>query len=244
MPNSGVTGSDSFTFKASDAFTDSNIATISVEISGPVASTTLSAGMNYWHMVSIPTHLTQKNDFYSILVDDLGFAPSTYRWTNTAAGTWDGQYAQAPTADPAKGYWLVVNAANSVTIDDQYNGENVAKCDPVNFPSTQCVDLILSAGANIVGNPYPVSKDLLITSQVKVCNSTISGGCTNAGDWVSFTTAVSNSWVLNTIYRYNPATQLYDSTKSVSDGAMSIAPWEAWWLRVESSDTMVLRFYR
>ena len=244
VPNAGVTGSDSFTFKASDAFTDSNVATITVDISGPVASTTLSAGMNFWHMVSIPTHLTQKNDFYSILVDDLGFAPSTYRWTNTTAGTWDGQYAQAPTGEPAKGYWLVVNAPNSVTIDDQYNGENVAKCDPVNFPSTQCVDLTLNAGANVIGNPYPSNKDLLITADVKLCNSTTSVGCTNAADWVSFTTAVSNGWVLNTIYRYNPATQLYDSTKSVSDGAMSIAPWEGWWLRVETNDAIVLRFYR
>ncbi len=244
VPNAGVTGSDSFTFKAADAFADSNIATITVEISGPVTGTTLSAGMNYWHMISIPTHLTQKNDFYSILVDDLNFAPSAYRWRQGVAGTWDGAYAQAPTATPAKGYWLVVNASSSVTIDDQYNGENVAECDSTNFAGTQCVDLTLEPGANIIGDPYPTSKNLLLSSHVKLCNSTTSGGCTNAGDWVSFTTAVSNAWVLNTIYRYNPANQLYDTTKSVSDSAMSIAPWEGWWMRVETNDTIVLRFYR
>jgi len=244
VPNPGVTGSDSFTFKAADARVDSNIATITVEITGPVTGTTLSAGMNFWHMVSIPTHLTQKNDFYSILVDDLGFAPNTYQWAGSVAGTWDGRYAQAPTATPAKGYWLVVNAPSSVTIDDQYNGENVAECDATNFPGTQCVDLSLSPGANIIGNPYPINKDLLLSADVKLCNSTASGGCTAAGDWVSFTTAVTNTWVLNTIYRYNPATQLYDNTKSVADGAMSIAPWEGWWVRIETNDTIVLRFYK
>ena len=244
VPNAGVTGSDSFTFKAADVRVDSNIATISVDITGAVSGTTLSAGLNYWHMVSIPTHLSQKNDFYSILVDDLGFAPNAYQWAGSVAGTWDGRYLQAPTATPAKGYWLVVNAPSSVTIDDQYNGENVAECDATNFPGTQCVDVTLSGGANIIGDPYPTNKDMLLSSDVKLCNSTSSGGCTAAGDWVTFTTAVTNAWVLNTIYRYNPATQIYDNTKSVADGVMSIAPWEGWWLRVETTDTIVLRFYR
>lgn len=244
VPDAAVTGSDSFTFKANDGRADSNVATISVEISGPVAGTTLSAGMNYWHMISIPTQLSQKNDFYSILVDDLGFAPNPYKWVGGSAGTWDGSYNHAPTAEPGKGYWLVVNAASSVTIDDQYNGENVAQCDPVNFAGLQCVDVTLAPGANVIGDPYPVAKDLLQSADVRFCNSTASGGCGAAGDWVAFTTAVSNGWVLNTIYRYNPATQLYDSTKSVADGNMSISPWEGWWLRVETNDTMRMRFYR
>lgn len=244
VPNLNATGTDSFTFRVDDGRVNSNTATISVNISGPVTGTTLAAGINYWHMVSIPTHLTQKNDWYSLMVDDLGFSPIVYGAIPNGAGSWVASYLPAATAQPGKAYWMVINAPSSVTIDDQYNGENMAECNSTDFPGVQCVDVTLLPGANMIGNPYAATKNLLNTAHVKVCNSTTTGGCHAAGNWVSFSTAVTNGWLLNTIYRYNPVTKIYDNVKSVADGTMNIAPWEGWWLRSDTANTVILRFYR
>jgi hypothetical protein len=244
VPNLNATGTDSFTFRVNDGRVNSNTATISVNISGPVTGTTLSAGINYWHMVSIPTHLTQKNDWYSLMVDDLGFSPIVYGSIPNGAGSWAASYLPATTAQPGKAYWMVVNTTAPVTIDDQYNGENMAECNSTDFPGVQCVDVTILPGANMIGNPYAATKNLLNTAHVKVCNSTTTGGCHAAGNWVSFSTAVTNGWLLNTIYRYNPVTKIYDNVKSVADGVMNMAPWEGWWLRSDTANTVILRFYR
>ncbi len=135
-------------------------------------------------------------------------------------------------------------AENGTVIDDQFNGENTAQCDPTNFPAVQCVDIVVQPGGNIIGNPYLAVKDLLQASDVRVCNSTASAGCANATDWKTFPEAVTSGWLLNAIHYYNPGTQLYDYAQSIADGAMRLGPWEGWWLRVDTMDTIVLRFYR
>ncbi len=81
-------------------------------------------------------------------------------------------------------------------------------------------------------------------AQAKVCNSTASNGCTNASDWVSYSEAVGNGWLLNTLYSYNPATQTYEYVQSIADGSIRLAPWEGWWLRVETADSIKLRFFK
>lgn len=240
VPNAGVTGNDSITFRVHDGKGYSNIATISISITAQVAGTTLGKG---WNMVSFPTHLAQKSDFYTLLIDDLGAPPMAYKWASAGtAGSFNGDSVVTYTAQPGKGYWLYISTS-STAIDDEYNGEHAAYCDAVNFPGVQCVDVALQPGGNMVGNPYAANKDLLQSTHVKVCNSTTTT-CTAAGHWVSFTTAVTNGWILNTIYRYNPTSELYDNVKSVVDGAIVMAPWQGWWVRVQTSNNIVLRFYK
>lgn len=241
VPKPGHTGADTFTFRVTDGQAMSNTGTITVTIGGTAANTTLNAGMN---LVSIPTSLAPVNDFNSVLSDDVGGPPEVFMWPNAQSpGTFDGQFQVAVTAAPGHGYWLrILN--NATVIDDQHNGENTTQCDAASFPGVRCVDVVLNPGGNIIGNPYPVVRDLLQASQVKVCNATKSLGCKLASDWKPFAAAVTSGWVLNTIYNYNPQTNTYEYVQSVADGAMKIAPWEGWWLRVETKDQMKLRFYR
>ncbi len=241
VPNAGATGADTFTFKVNDGNSDSNVATVSVTVGTTMASVTLNSG---WNLISIPTALSPTNDFNSLLVDDLGTNPEVYTWPSYGlAGTFEGYYLPANSATPGRAYWLVL-LNDGVVIDDQFNGENSTQCDPAVFPGVACADVALSPGGNLIGNPYQTVKDLLQPAQVKVCNSDMTNGCASAADWKSFAEAVSNGWLLNTLYSYNPATQTYEYVQSVADGAIKVAPWEGWWLRVETNDTLTLRFFK
>ncbi len=240
-PRPGVTGTDTFTFKANDGNADSNIATVTVTIGTTVATITLNSG---WNLISIPTRLSPTNDFTNLLSDDLGVTPEVYAWPSYGVpGSFEGYYLPATTALPGQAYWLVVYKDGTV-IDDQFNAENTNQCDSASFPGVQCVDIALQAGGNLIGNPYLTVKDLLQSSQVKVCNNTKSNGCKLATDWKSFSEAVTSRWLLNTLYSYNPATGTYEYVQSVADGSIKLAPWEGWWLRAETGDSLILRFYK
>ncbi len=240
VPNPGATGGDTFTFTVNDGNSDSNIATVTVSIGTTQARVTLNSG---WNLVSIPTALSPTNDFNSLLMDDLGTNPEIYTWPSYGiAGTFEGYYQPANSATPGRAYWLVITQDGTL-IDDQFNGENAIQCDPTAFPGVHCVDIALSPGGNLIGNPYQSVKDLLQPAQAKVCNSTASNGCRNVADWKSYTEAVSNGWVLNALYSYNPATQSYEYVQSVADGSIRLAPWEGWWLRVETADSIRLRIF-
>ncbi len=241
MPKAGATGTDTLTFKVNDGNSDSNVATISVTIGTALASVTLNSG---WNLVSIPTALSPTNNLNSLLLDDLGTNPEVYTWPSYGiAGTFEGYYLPATTATPGRAYWLVLDKDGTV-IDDQFNGANTTQCDPALFPGVQCVNVALSPGGNLIGNPYQTVKNLLLPAQAKVCNSTKTNGCKNAADWKSFTEAVSSGWLLNALYSYNPATQSYEYVQSIADGAINLAPWEGWWLRVETKDAITLRFFK
>lgn len=242
VPNTNATGADSFTFRVNDGKVNSNTATISVTITPPVTGTTIVKGG--WNMISIPTNLTQKSDFYTILLDDIGSPPFVFGWnSDRVPGSFAGAHVSAANAQPGKGY-LVYFPSNSIAIDDQFNGEHVAQCDAVNFTGVQCVDVQLQIGGSMIGNPYPVNKDLLQAADVKICNASQTPGCTSAGDWKTYSQAVTNGWISNIIYNYNPVTQLYDTTKSVSDGTMVLTPWKGWWIRTQTADTVIMRFYK
>ncbi len=241
VPNPSFTGTDSFTFRADDFRDSSNIATVNVIIDPPVAP---SAGMQTtFEMISVPTHFIQKQTFYDLFLDDLGSPPFVYKFVSDGnpAG-FGGSYVQTTVGQPGGGYWMAVQTISAPTLDDDFNGENKLECDSVNFPGVQCVDITTVSGGNIIGNPYPVDKVVTSTADAKVCNQTLTPGCVNAGGWVPFSTAVSNGWILTSVYHWNPATKSYDT--QTAGGGITFNPWKGYFIRVSTADSITLRFYR
>ncbi|KAF0192650.1 MAG: Ig-like domain-containing protein [Gammaproteobacteria bacterium] len=216
-----------------------------------------------WNMLSIPTNLATEDDFEVLFSSDLGQQPSVYEWVSARdPAHFTGAYQVAGSVLPGIaengstlgairgfGYWMYSNDGKDM-IDDEFNGEDMAECDPVNFPGVLCVDVTLQVGGNMIGNPYLVNKDMLNSAHMKVCNATLTPGCTNASDWKPYWSvsnpdnAVQNVWLDNIIYYYTPSTSQYDVTQSTTDGTMVLEAWKAYWLRVETGGTIKLRFYR
>lgn len=216
-----------------------------------------------WNMLSIPTNLATEDDFEVLFTSDLGQQPSVYEWASAGdPAQFTGAYQVAGSVLPAIaengstngalrgiGYWMYSSDGKDM-IDDEFNGEDMAECDPVNFPGVLCVDVELQAGGNMIGNPYLADKDMLNAAHMKVCNATLTPGCTSASNWKPYWSvsnpdnAVQNVWLDNIIYNYTASTSQYDVTKSTTDGSMVLEAWKAYWLRVETGDTIKLRFYR
>jgi hypothetical protein len=214
-------------------------------------------------MLSIPTNLATEGDFEVLFTSDLGQQPSVYEWVSAGdPASFGGSYQVAGSVLPdiaengstmgairGIGYWMFSNDGKDM-IDDEFNGEDMAECDPVNFPGVLCVDVELQAGGNMIGNPYLANKDMLNAAHMKVCNATATPGCKNASDWKPYWSvsnpdnAVQNVWLDNIIYNYTASTKQYDVTRSTTDGSMVLEAWKAYWLRVETGDTIKLRFYR
>ncbi len=241
VPNTNATGTDTILFRVNDGNENSNTATLTVMISATVPPS--EPVNNGFEMISIPTHLIQETDFFKLFQDDLGAAPFVYKFVSSGpAATFNGQYKVATKATAGVGYWLYVQTLDGPRLDDDFNGENLMQCDPVNFPGTQCVDIALSAGGNLIGNPYPTNKLIESITDVEFCNRTATPGCDNGSDWVSFSAAVSNGWIMNTLYHWNSSSKSYDAQSLVD--VITVRPWQGYFMRVDSADTIIMRFYR
>ena len=189
-----------------------------------------------WSMIAVPTLLTENRTSF-LFGDDLvaqQTLPVVYRRVSAGVpGSFAGAYQKTEFIAPGEGYFIVNELSSSVMLDDQYN--DVQTADPF--------EITLPVGGSMIGNPYATPKDLLVDA--RICNATQSLSapvCSQATDWINWSTAIANGWVTGTIYRYNTANDNYD-LKNPIDGSMVMNPWESYWFRTEVADEIRLRFY-
>jgi hypothetical protein len=186
-------------------------------------------------LVSIPKVLVAPNDsVVQVFGDDVGSGATVYRWRSMGGtvdtGCYDGYpspftYDSAYTCSPITtvgtglGYY-VYNSSEST------NGRAVldATGTPVTAPT---VDIALSLGFNMVGNPY--EREILL-SAVSVKRGV-------AGTPVSYEQAVSNGWV-------GPSLLLFDGVVSrpygVSDPEAVFTPWNGGWIQSFVNDAILV----
>ena len=191
-----------------------------------------------WSMISVPSDLLAQNLAIALFGDDwvgpsakTSPRPTLYRRISDGTpGAFSGIYAVTDTIAPGAGYFIENDLSVPVTLDDQYNA--VQTIDPF--------EITMQVGGNMLGNPYQSAIDILVDA--RVCNDTLTLGCTQPTDWVSWDVAATNGWVTGSIYRYNTAADSYD-IKNPADGTMIMNPWEAYWFRTETADSLKLRLY-
>ncbi|MFZ5875844.1 MAG: fibronectin type III domain-containing protein [Nitrospirota bacterium] len=186
-------------------------------------------------LVSIPKVLTTGSDTVSaVFGDDVGSGVTVYRWrsmgTDVDTGCYDGYpspfaydaaytCSQVTTVGTGLGYY-VYNPSEST------NGRAVldAAGTSVTAPT---VDIALSLGFNMVGNPY----------EREIALSAVSVKRGAAGTPVSYEQAVSNGWV-------GPSLLLFDGVVSrphgVSDPAAVFKPWNGGWIQSFVNDAVLV----
>ncbi|MBW2644909.1 MAG: hypothetical protein JRE23_01795 [Deltaproteobacteria bacterium] len=194
-----VTGLESntvyyFAIKSLDEINTSDLSTTS-----PIGKTGL---LFDWNMVSCPLQPVP-NDSGSVFRDDAGIN-WMWHWCSTWAGAGDpdvaGYWEKAATIVPGKGVFLFSCKSD----------------DPTDASGTEITDasftLSLSAGWNLIGNPYGTSVSLSSCDVIYTFTQTY-------GD------AVISGWIGNAVYIWNGST--YDS---IQWDSAKLEPWKGYWI--------------
>jgi hypothetical protein len=209
-----------------------------------VAQTGLRRG---YTLVSIPKVLSSQdnpvctvdNTVCAVFGDDVGDPATVYRWrsmgTDVDTGCYDGSLgpftnnsayicSQITTVGTALGYYLYNPSESS-------NGRAVLDAPETSTSVTApTVDIALSLGFNMVGNPY----------EREIPLSAVSVRQESTGTTVSYQTAVDRGWV-------GPSLLVFDGVVSrpyaASDLATVLKPWNGGWIQSFQPD-MVLVFTR
>jgi len=169
-----------------------------------------------YNMVSIPRDVNSSN-----LDGTSAFgSSSTYRWTSTGL-----------TTDSNKGAYSLVDSSNPVVNGEGYfsSKQNHALLELGNYGEVQgsYYTYKLNPGWNIISTPYD-GNVMLKNLQVKKGNNSP----------VSWTTAVTNGWLINAIYYYNGSDwgETYSFESAGGNPDATLIPWLGYWVYLNNDD--------
>ncbi len=200
-----------FAIKAMDDMDNPGTGNLSDLSNTPLGKTGL---LYYWNTVSCPLQPSPDNDPISVFGDDAGCEDPYcfWKWQSTWTGLGD------PVGPDYNGYWEEVATIVPGEGNLLYSYKNY---DPTDAAGTEITDpsktIPLSAGWNLIGNPYGTSVSL---SNCNVYNSGAPDPKTR-----TYANAVTAGWIGNAVYFWNGST--YDSILYTS---AKLEPWKGYWI--------------
>jgi hypothetical protein len=185
-----------------------------------------------YNIVGVPKDLGTGLSYSSVLGDDSGYL-FCYTWNSAGLDisfdiTFLGDWIDCTSADvqTGRGYYIWATASNYWRLDELSGTGNVTAA---NFD----IDLDPHGGWNMISNPY---NSIVQLPNVKVVKSSTE---------YTFSQAVTNGWIGNSIYAYEGPTTGYTFSAYNDTPPATLKPWVGYFIYVyDNTTSLTLRVYK